>query len=155
MRRTLCSKASLAVELKCFKEAVRYVADNDLQEQQRAMFQGEARQHLRRLKQFRLKGHHPAINATVRATAVEAAVVEEAILDQRQGTTRKLAAHVRRTKAEEGEGEQRVFKLKRAAVGMASIKWKRAEDLANTAAIRGALQRRRTAVGLAGTPHGS
>ena len=72
---------SLARELKCFKEAVRYIADNDLREQQRAMFQVEAMQHLRRLKQFGLRGHHPAINATVQVTADEAAIQEEAILE--------------------------------------------------------------------------
>ena len=37
-RRTIYTKASLAQELKCFKEAVRYITDNDLEKEQQDMF---------------------------------------------------------------------------------------------------------------------
>ena len=99
-RRIVCAKASLAYELKCFKKAVRYIADNVRQKEQQIMFQAEPRQHLWRLKQFGVRGHQLAIRATVVLQPEEAQLVEEAITDQKHGMTRKLAMFIKQRKAE-------------------------------------------------------
>ena len=97
------TRPSLSEEMYHFKKIFKHAVRQDVSKEQGEMFEDEGKQQFRRLRNLGVLGHQPAIVSNCAVDPITVEGVEEAIFQQKVGSTHKQIKTYREYKGKGGE----------------------------------------------------